>query len=203
MRHGSAPSTRWCATTVAARARSRDCRDRFPAAITPDARKRAQATWDRLASGVAQAQRGGRQDRCLGTDGGGQQGDQFIGWTMHTELENMVMAGHAAGAGVWWRPRARRPRSSDSTTWAWSRAGKSADFVVLDANPLDDITNTQEDLERVPARPAGRSGEAASAFPRRTVDSSLGLPGPRTSSACGGDHDTPRQRGAEERVAVT
>ena len=29
----------------------------------------------------------------VGTDGGGQQGDQFIGWTMHAELENMVMAG--------------------------------------------------------------------------------------------------------------
>src|SRR5439155_5858980 len=28
-----------------------------------------------------------------GTDGGGQTGDQFIGWTMHTELENMVAAG--------------------------------------------------------------------------------------------------------------
>ena len=29
----------------------------------------------------------------VGTDGGGQQGDQFLGWTMHAELENLVMAG--------------------------------------------------------------------------------------------------------------
>ena len=29
----------------------------------------------------------------VGTDGGGQTGDQFVGWTMHTEMENMVAAG--------------------------------------------------------------------------------------------------------------
>ena len=36
------------------------------------------------------------------------------------------------------------PRSSWApTTWGRWLAGKSADFIVLDANPLDDITNTR------------------------------------------------------------
>jgi hypothetical protein len=29
----------------------------------------------------------------VGTDGGGQLGDQFVGWTMHTEVENLVATG--------------------------------------------------------------------------------------------------------------
>ena len=80
--------------------------------------------------------------RIVGTDGGGQLGDQFVGWTVHTEVENMVAAGMtpaqvlvaatSAGAGVL--------GLDDLGAVA---PGKSADFVVLDANPLDDITNTR------------------------------------------------------------
>ena len=78
----------------------------------------------------------------VGTDGGGQLGDQFVGWTMHTEVENLVADGADARAGAGGRhedvrrdPRPRRPRHI--------APGKSADFVVLDANPLVDITNTR------------------------------------------------------------
>ncbi len=78
----------------------------------------------------------------VGTDGGGQLGDQFVGWTAHTEVENMVAAGMTpaqvlvaatrTGAGIL--------GLEDLGTIV---PGKSADFIVLDANPLDDITTTR------------------------------------------------------------
>ena len=101
----------------------------------------AQQTWTRLSNGIcALAAAGVRVG--VGTDGGGQQGDQFVGWTMHTELENMVAAGMTP----------RQVLVAATRTSAGILAlddlgdvapGKSADFVVLDANPLDDITNSR------------------------------------------------------------
>jgi len=78
-----------------------------------------------------------------GTDGGGQTGDQFIGWTMHTELENMVAAGMTPAQVL---VAATRTSSEilELDDLGMVAPGKSADFVVLDANPLDDITNTRK-----------------------------------------------------------
>jgi imidazolonepropionase-like amidohydrolase len=72
---------------------------------------------------------------ALGTDGN-------VSWAHHLEMADMVAAGMTpaqvlvASTGA----AAEFLRMPDVGTVA---TGKSADFVVLDANPLDDITNTR------------------------------------------------------------
>jgi imidazolonepropionase-like amidohydrolase len=113
---------------------------RFPVR-DPRQLAQSQQAWERLASGIKRLSEAGVKIG-VGTDGGGQQGDQFIGWTMHAELENMVMAGI---------PPARVLVAATKTSaeilgqddLGMVASGKSADFVVLDRNPLDDIRNTR------------------------------------------------------------
>jgi imidazolonepropionase-like amidohydrolase len=111
------------------------------ASQSPDARERARATWTKMAAGIARLSAAGARIG-VGTDGGGQLGDQFVGWTVHTEIENMVAAGMAPGQVLEAATRvgAGILGLDDLGTIA---PGKSADFIVLDANPLDDITNTR------------------------------------------------------------
>ena len=72
---------------------------------------------------------------ALGTDGN-------TPWGPHAEMADMVAAGMSPAAVIVaaTRDAAAFLRLSDMGTIA---AGKSADFIVLDANPLDDITNTR------------------------------------------------------------
>ncbi len=79
----------------------------------------------------------------LGTDTGGVTGGQFFGLGSHVELELLVtrvgltpMQALVTGT----RNSAENLGLTDLGTIA---AGKSADFIVLDANPLDDIANTR------------------------------------------------------------
>jgi len=79
----------------------------------------------------------------LGTDTGGVSGGQFFGLGSHVELELMVtQVGltpmQALMVGT--RTSAENLGLTDLGTLA---AGKSADFIVLDANPLDNIANTR------------------------------------------------------------
>jgi imidazolonepropionase-like amidohydrolase len=78
----------------------------------------------------------------LGSDAAGDS-NRWIGATAHMELENFVAAGFTPSEAIVaaTRTAAEVLRLDQLGTVA---AGKSADFIVLDANPLDDIANTRK-----------------------------------------------------------
>jgi hypothetical protein len=80
-------------------------------------------------------------DIVLGTDAGAVP-DHFFGYTGHRELEIFVRLGMTPAQAIVAATSlpATRLGLDDLGTLA---PGKSADFVVLDANPLDDIRNTR------------------------------------------------------------
>jgi imidazolonepropionase-like amidohydrolase len=73
---------------------------------------------------------------ALGTDG-------MVVWSQHVEMADMVASGMTPAQVIVaaTRSAAEFLRLTDTGT---IEAGKSGDFVVLDANPLDDITNTRK-----------------------------------------------------------
>jgi imidazolonepropionase-like amidohydrolase len=73
---------------------------------------------------------------ALGTDGG-------VPWAAHVEMADMVKGGMTPSQVITASTRnaADLLGIADMGTLA---AGKSADFIVLDANPLDDVTNTRK-----------------------------------------------------------
>ena len=112
------------------------------AATTTGELESARQAWARLSRGLGRLHAAGVKIGAA-TDGGGQTGDQFVGWTMHTEMENMVAAGMPPAQVL-----VAATRSSAEILGlddlGMVAPGKSAAFVVLDANPLEDITNTRK-----------------------------------------------------------
>ncbi len=127
------------AQTVSA-AQVKRLQDRL-AKSTAEEIERGRQAWARVARGIARLNAAGVKIGAA-TDGGGQTGDQFVGWTMHTEVENMVAAGMTPAQVI-----VAATRTSAEVLGlddlGMIAPQKSADFVVLDANPLDDITNTR------------------------------------------------------------
>jgi imidazolonepropionase-like amidohydrolase len=65
-----------------------------------------------------------------------------VGWTVHAELADMVTAGMTPAQVL----RAATKTAAEIVKLdqlGEVAPGKSADFIVLDANPLDNITNTR------------------------------------------------------------
>jgi len=84
----------------------------------------------------------------LGTDMGGPYSLEhdptpaYFGWSTHIEMESMVKAGMTPSEVI---AAATRDAAQflELDQLGTVAAGKSADFLVLDANPLDNIANTR------------------------------------------------------------
>src|SRR5262252_3764142 len=78
----------------------------------------------------------------LGTDVGGNTGGPLLGWTEHIELENMVAAGMTPSATIAAATRGSADALQIGELGTVAR-GKRADFIIVDGNPLTDITNSR------------------------------------------------------------
>ncbi|MBI4541217.1 MAG: amidohydrolase family protein [Gemmatimonadetes bacterium] len=78
----------------------------------------------------------------LGGDIGGISGGQFFGWSSHMEMASMVEAGLTPAEAITAATR-NSAEFLGLDRLGTVAPGKSADFMVLDANPLDNIANTR------------------------------------------------------------
>jgi imidazolonepropionase-like amidohydrolase/sugar lactone lactonase YvrE len=78
----------------------------------------------------------------LGGDVGGISGRGYFGWSSHMEMEALVKAGLSPAEAILVATR-NSAEIFGLDDLGTIDAGKSADFLVLDANPLDDIRNTR------------------------------------------------------------
>ena len=107
----------------------------------PEAVTAGRAEWDQLVRNVAKLNAAGVK-LVLGTDVGGASAGGLFGWAEHVELENMVIAGLTPAQAI---VAATSAAASvlDLDKLGTIAAGKSADFLVLDRDPLQEISNTR------------------------------------------------------------
>jgi imidazolonepropionase-like amidohydrolase len=113
----------------------------FVAGRTPEAIAAAREEWTILARNVAKLNAAGVRI-ALGTDVGGASAGGLFGWAEHVELEHMVAAGLSPAQAI------VAATGTAAAVLGLDRlgtvaAGKSADFIVLDRSPLQDITMTR------------------------------------------------------------
>ena len=104
---------------------------------SPEAQKRAREFFDLQSRNLAKVNAAGARI-ALGTDSG-----TTVGWDAHQELTDMAASGMTPSQVIVaaTKTAAEVMRLDQLGTIA---AGKSADFLVLDANPLDNINNTRK-----------------------------------------------------------
>jgi imidazolonepropionase-like amidohydrolase len=131
---GTAQDLTWLSDTVPAGEIKR-MRDEV-ANRKPDAARRVRELFEVQARNLAKLSAAGVRIG-FGTDAG-----VSVGWNAHTELADMVAAGMTPAAVIVaaTRTSAEILQLDQLGTIA---AGKGAYFIALDANPLDDITNTR------------------------------------------------------------
>ena len=125
--------------------------EQVPEAVVAMLREAAAADSDAAAPPTAAAEERARVIRenfrrlrdhvILGTDAGAV-GD-FFGYADHLELELFVRLGMTPAEAIA-AATTRAARAFGLTDTGSLEAGRSADFLVLDANPLDDITHTRQ-----------------------------------------------------------
>ena len=121
-------------------------RDRV-AGTAPETLERARQSWEHTARNIMKLHAAGVRIG-IGSDGGGQGGDLFVGFTAHTELENMVAAGMTPAEAIVAGTKNGAEILGLDKDLGTVTVGKSADFIVLNANPLDEMTNSRK-IDRV------------------------------------------------------
>ena len=121
--------------------------DRFDEAAADFLTERARQSWEHTALNIMKLHTAGVRIG-IGSDGGGQGGDRFIGFTAHTELENMVAAGMTPAEAIVAGTKNGAEILGLEKDLGMVTVGKSADFIVLNANPLDEMTNSRK-IDRV------------------------------------------------------
>jgi imidazolonepropionase-like amidohydrolase len=109
------------------------------AKMSPEEAKKAKDLFDGLAQNAMKLRAAGIKV-VMGTDTG--QSRFFIGYSTHMDLEGLVAMGLTPGEAIV-AATSEAARIAQFNTGLIAK-GRSADFIVLDANPLDSISNTRK-----------------------------------------------------------